>query len=345
MNFGPGNGGESDVLGAAFFPGAPEAAGAAAIEVRPGEEAGHIDIMLRRARTVAVRGRVVRPAAVANYYSSIMVTQFSGNSSGPSGGGSVDSQGDFQLRLAPGSYEFSWQAMQDNKRWVARRPVQVGATDMEGIELRAEPPMDVKGALRVEGSSRYPITVIRATLQGDNRGYGGAAATKEDGAFTINNVEPGVYTVNVNTPPDLFVKSVRCGNADVGASGVDLSGGAPCDLSITLSSNGGEIDGKVDLGDQTAPDLMMITLVPAGSRKDDSLFKTAITKPDGAFDIRTIAPGSYKVYAWAIPVDQNELRYNPDFFKPYESLGQSVQISEGGKETVTLKPIVKPAEK
>ena len=42
--------------------------------------------------------------------------------------------------------------------------------------------------------------------------------------------------------------------------------------------------------------------------------------------------------------DWNAVRYDPDFLKPYEALGQTVQISEGASEHVTVKLIKKPAE-
>ena len=49
------------------------------------------------------------------------------------------------------------------------------------------------------------------------------------------------------------------------------------------------------------------------------------------------------MYAWE-DADRDAVHYDPDFLKPYEALGQAVQISEGSSERVTVKLIKKPAE-
>ena len=80
-----------------------------------------------------------------------------------------------------------------------------------------------------------------------------------------------------------------------------------------------------------------------GSIRKLALFKTGGVSQQGSFTISGIAPGAYKLYAWE-DVDTNAVRYDPDFLKPYEALGQTVQISEGASEHVTVKLIKKPAE-
>ena len=346
VNFNSGAQANTDSLAPAFYPGASDPAAAAPLEVRPGEEVRGIDLILRRTQTYTVSGRVFKPVGASNAILPVMVTQVSSGSRMMSGGGINDSQGNFQLRLRPGAYELSVQAMVENKRWSVRRPIQVGASDIEGIELRPAPPVDVNGVFRIEGTSKYPLSQPRVVLESANLGgYGGMGNTREDGSFTLKDVEPGIYRVSVTAAQDLYVKSVRCGSADVGEAGIDLAGGGACDLTVTLSSNGGQINGKIEADEQTVAGGLVVTLVPTGARRDASLFKTGMMQRDGSFRIQAIAPGAYKVFAWAGAVNLNAVRYDPEFLKPFESLGQSVQISEGGKETVTLKPILVQPEK
>jgi hypothetical protein len=136
------------------------------------------------------------------------------------------------------------------------------------------------------------------------------------------------------------VKSVRCGATDVTESGVDLTGGAGCDLAITLSANGGQIDGQVQNESGNPAPGARVTLVAQGTRRDD-LFKQTSTDVNGHFKITVVPPSNYRLYAWE-EVDSNAVRYDPDFIKPFENQGQSIQISEGDKQTVNLKRIAAP---
>jgi hypothetical protein len=108
-----------------------------------------------------------------------------------------------------------------------------------------------------------------------------------------------------------------------------------------MSANGGQVEGQVQDDKSQPAQGAMVTLVPVGARRDD-LFNVAGTDTSGHFKIVGIAPGSYRLYAWD-GADVNAVRYDPDYVKPFEGSGQSVQVSEGGRENVSLKLIVVPA--
>jgi hypothetical protein len=263
----------------------------------------------------------------------------------------TDQQGAFQLRgLAPGSYSIASQATVEGGRYSGKVQVQVGSGDISGLEIRPMPPIDVNGSMRLEGSAVLRASQIRVMLQGQTPGIGSggaSAAAKDDGTFVLKNVDAGAYKVTVSplmvasgqTAARLFVKSVRCGNAEVSETGVDFSNGGACDLSIVLSSNGGEISGTIEqMGE--APSMPMVVLLPAGSRRDSSLIQMTSAGSSGSFKFTGIAPGAYRVYAWdSMGVDLSAVEYDPDFVKPYESQSASVEISENSHESVTLSVI------
>jgi hypothetical protein len=88
---------------------------------------------------------------------------------------------------------------------------------------------------------------------------------------------------------------------------------------------------------------VLVTLFPAGPRRDSPFFQEAVAGPSDAFRLTGIAPGSYRLFAWESGrVDLNEIRYDPSFLTPYESQGQEVQISENAQENVTLKVVKVP---
>jgi hypothetical protein len=139
-----------------------------------------------------------------------------------------------------------------------------------------------------------------------------------------------VYQVSAEAPEELYLKAVRWGDRDVMQSGLDLTqGAAESKLVVVLSANGGQIDGVVE-DDQSAPAVeAMVTLVPPSGTPSRSLFKSALTSPAGHFHMQGIAPGSYKLFAWEA-VDINELMYNPDFLKPFDS--QALRYRKAAKK-------------
>jgi hypothetical protein len=206
--------------------------------------------------------------------------------------------------------------------------------------------MDIAGQIRIEGKTSGKLSRVSVLLDSGSHGaWGDRSGTKEDGSFALPGLEPGVYQVTAQAPEDLYLKAVRWSDRDVMQSGLDLTGGAAeSRLVVVMSANGGQIDGVVE-DDQSAPvAVAMVTLVPAGAAASKSLFKTAMTSPAGHFHMQGIAPGSYKLFAWE-DADPNQVMYDPDFLKPFDSQAQSVEIAEGSRKSVQLTLIKQAAEK
>jgi hypothetical protein len=316
-----------------YYPGISDPSGAAAVELAAGQDMRGVDFILRRAHGVSVRGHVAKPAGAPTVSVGLSASAMGGISNNTN-----DPEGKFELRgVPPGAYTLTARTNVASKMYVANRILQVGGGDIEGIELVLAPPVDLSGVVRIEGDTAVKLSQLQVLLQAPRQTSQGRV--NDDGTFEIRNLEPEVYRANA-AGAGLFIKSVRCGTTDVTESGIDLTGGAGCDLAITLSANGGQIEGQVqdEYGNQ-APGAR-VTLVAQGTRRED-LFKQAGTDGNGHFRMTAVAPGSYRLYAWD-DVDVNAVRYDPDYIKPFESRGQSVQISEGDNQTVTLKRIPAP---
>jgi hypothetical protein len=132
-------------------------------------------------------------------------------------------------------------------------------------------------------------------------------------------------------------------NRDVTDKDLDLTLAIPAgEMVVTLSSNGGQLDGTVQNENSEAAVDVLVTLIPESSRRGLAyLYEISTTDQKGHFIIKGIKPGEYKVFAWEkIPPGSYQ---DPDFMKPLESKGEAVSIKENVHETVQLKII--PIEK
>jgi hypothetical protein len=272
---------DDETFAASFYPAASDPSGAAALDLRAGQELRGIDLVARRTRLVTARGRVVKPVGA-----SLVLLVIGMNMDG----GSMNTQnqvtdpdGKFELRgMAPGSYGLSVSAMVGGKRFTARyQTLQVGATDIDNIELRPVAPVELKGAIRIEGNTDTKPSQVTVKLNGRSGGVtstlslpprpAGMApvsvpgAVADDGTFSLN-ADPDFYRISATAPGSLYLKSAACGGRDVIETGIDLSSGG-CDLTVVMSANGGQLEGQVtDADSQPAPSAQ-VTLVAAGVRK------------------------------------------------------------------------------
>jgi hypothetical protein len=159
----------------------------------------------------------------------------------------------------------------------------------------------------------------------------------------VKPVSPDEYDVNIpNLPDDYYLKSIRLGHLDVTDTGVDFTQGIlASEMVVTISSNGGQVEGTVQNEKSEAAIGATVTLVPEASRRSlGYLYKVAAADGNGHFTLTGIKPGKYKVFAWE-EVEPMAYR-DPDFLKPYEWAGEAVSIEEKGRQVVQLKSI--PAE-
>jgi Carboxypeptidase regulatory-like domain len=337
---------EAESFMPAFYPGAADASGATPLNVTPGQQLQGLNLALRKARLATIRGRVIAPAGAENLVVGLMVVSGQGSSSTMR---SVqDKDGKFELfGIAPGPVFLTGGYTLNRERNEMRLPLTVGSSDINGVELRPMSPMEIAGRMQIEGDTKVQLPQIRVALAGAAGGYSfvGDATVKEDGSFTFHNVAPGTYSVSCNGIRDLYLKSVRWGEADITDGELDVTNGLPpnAQLSIALSAAGGEITGVVNNDKDTPADSATVTLVPVGRHQSRPFYKQASTNDAGHFDIRGVAPGSYKLFAWD-KVDFNAVVYDPDFLRPYDGTGVGVEVHENDKKTQDLKLIVTPQD-
>ncbi len=333
-----------------YFPGTSDATQASPIQIAPGAELRGIDLRLLRIPTIRIRGKVLN-AVTGRPGRGTMVGLLTRND--PYTGrnfSAVEADGSFEIRgVIPGSYELNANWSEGEQRYSASQPLEVANAPIEGLQLVIAPGVEISGRLQVEGQADLSTAEFRVSLQApENRMMfgGGMSLVKNDGSFSMRNVNPGRYRVSFyggGGVEDLYLKSARMGDADVLDTDLDLRPGqAAAQLELVASSKSARVEGSVT-DDQSKPlSGVQVVLVPDSSRRSITrLFKNIATDQQGRFTLRGIAPGEYKLFAF----DDLEFgaQYDPDFLKQHEEKGKTLSLRESSQESVTMKltPVTK----
>jgi hypothetical protein len=163
-------------------------------------------------------------------------------------------------------------------------------------------------------------------------------ATAPDGTFTVDNVLPGEYRVQVGgLQSDFYIKEVRFGGQDALNQRLRLSASAQGILDVVVSTRVSRIQGTItDETSRPVPNVQAL-LVPDQYRDRPDLFRNVTTDSSGRFLMEGVAPGNYKVFAWEAM--EQFAYYDPDFLKRYEQSGQPVKVSESSSQTVQVRLI------
>jgi protocatechuate 3,4-dioxygenase beta subunit len=343
----PNIGGGWQTYAPAYYPSANDPAGAKALELSAGANLNGIDFTLTKTRSVRLRGRLVLTGTLSPIASeeirliprneSFLSSQFWSYS---------DPQGIFQFRgVIPGSYNVLAQASEGGKMYSTRQAVDVregGPLDLI-VELR--PGVELKGRVRVEGRPLDSLSDVHVFLQLDAslRSDGGTSGTvRRDGNFALSNIGAGYYRLNIfGLPEDYYIKSAVLADRDGLDSPLDFTESVLGSLEIILSSNGGQIEGVVlNSAEQPFIGAKVVAVPDEPRRAQTRLYKEVATDQYGRFNIKGIAPGGYKLFAWE-EVESGACQ-DPEFLKVFEALGEPRAIRERSRESAQLKVI--PAE-
>jgi hypothetical protein len=311
-------------------------AGASEITVGAGVEISGIDFHFARVHTVRVEGKVtnitssrvavsLRPADGSEGLDwALRRQQF------------ADARGRFVFTgVMPGQYLLLAQSGTQENYTAGVSVISVGDKNTAGIVLPLGSLPSLTGTVVTEDLDTRALG-LRVALQPiapqQRMTFGGRPGeVQENGSFRIDWVGPGRYRVRVaGLPAEAYVKSVRLGQTEIADGVLDFTRGAGVgDLSITVSGKAGEIDGKALKKDAPAPGTTVV-LIP-DQRDSYNLYKTVVADMNGAFSIKGITPGNYKLFAW------DSAEYNawtdPDFLLPFEDQGQSIAVREGDRLT------------
>jgi protocatechuate 3,4-dioxygenase beta subunit len=324
------------------YPSATDSTGAVPIDVAAGQSVAGIDIRLRKSAVVRVKGQVAGNIP-SRPYDQIQISLQSmdpANSMFSFGGsGNVDKKGNFELlNVHAGSYRLTAISFQGVPQTLGSQPIEVGNEDIKDITIRLIPPTDLPGRVIVEGQAPQPAPAMQIQFYtSDTISFGSSdTSVGDDGTFTLNSVTPAKYSLSIHPLPDgAYLRTIRIGDQEMPANAIDLSGGVSGQLQVYLKMSAGEIDGVVHDDDGQPAGGAVVTVAPdPPNPEQEQLYHRSETDQNGTFQVKNVAPGNYRVYAW------EDLEYgaqlDPDLLKAHSSRSERVTIDESGKAQVTL---------
>ena len=338
-----------------FYAGTSDPDQASPVDVRPGDEVHEVNFTFLVSPAVCVRGRAtlqstsktVLPASIelvprAGWRLAWAVTVGHYSTSGQ------NDQGEFQIcSVPPGSYSAFANAndRSQEKFFFGRSSVEIGNTDVEGVNILVDPMFDIRGRVRTDPAAQLDLSRLGIHLSSlDKEESGAYAPVSADGNFVIHNVFDDSYRLQVNGfPEEFYLKSARLGGADVLDSGLTVNyGPSPGILDVVLSSDGGRIDGSVASDEKPVAGALVVLVPDAVHRNHDELYRWTKSDPLGRFTMLGLPPGDSTLYAFDRMEDESYK--DPHFLKLLAGRGTLVQIERKQQQSVQLNLIQKVDE-
>jgi Carboxypeptidase regulatory-like domain len=332
-----------------YYPNTTDTSKAEAISVGPGDEIRAVDFFLRPSHMVTVSGRMISTGAVPpSAWGTIWLR--------PRGSGLAQAlhgiDDNFQMKdgsfvipnVPPGSYVLgaNWMDRETREMHTARRQLDVGNSDLEGVTLVISRGADIPGRVIWEGASASDFDELYINLEavGDEESGVPSQMAKQDGTFRFKNIPEGTYRPAIfarGMRGKFFLKSARYGTTAVGDAGFAVQPGAELSLELTLSSRAPQLTGVILNADSLPAVGATVVLVPDPPHRDaQHKYETAVTDQNGKFTMTGITPGDYKLFSWETTEDSDADWVDPEWLKPYETKGESIHLDEADKKSVSL---------
>jgi hypothetical protein len=330
------------VYAATFYPGANSFSLATLVTVAAGRQVPGIDMTLQKTTAVHVRGQVVSVAgAMKNVKLTLQLRDYGGIAFTGMKAAESGAQGRFVLRrVTPGNYILSADWAAGDRQFSARQALDVGTSNIDDVSIQITENATMGGQIIIDSKAPVDIGKPQLTLEPRDSAptFMPTVRISDRGTFLFSNVARDKYIINVRgLAEDLYVKSMRFAGQEVLDTGLDLTRGAvEVPVEIVLSPSGGRINGVVVNSEMHAANAAQVVLIPE-AREQERLYKISSTDQYGQFELRGVAPGDYRLFAFE-NIEPGDFQ-SPDFVKRYGSSGVKVTIRDGSREAQQLKLI------
>jgi len=223
--------------------------------------------------------------------------------------------------VPPGRYTLRAEVQDNGRTAYAKSEIDMGATDTEASLTLQEPPK-LTGAVELEGGGSLPPG-FAVTLTADDTGRSVPAAVSPDGKILFPAIAPQRYRVSLMRAEDFYLKSWSVEGARRDGETFDINAGAVARLRLIIETGTCRIRGTVERGGHPLPGALVV-LVPGARAAEHRAVESA---SDGSYEFRGVPPGDYALFAVA---EGDDLEYaNPTAIQPYLGAAEKVHVAAG----------------
>jgi protocatechuate 3,4-dioxygenase beta subunit len=334
------------------YPQTQEIARAAAIQVKEADEVRGIDIYLKQVPVRRIRGKAVNvmSQALVNELQVLLFTRDQQNDGNFAGEIQVKkSDGSFEMTdVVPGQYiliAYWWDAA-EKRPYFGSQKIDVGESDVEGVTLVVGPGSTVSGRIVWDGRPSLEQNELYVTASPEDAGSllnSGRGRVDGNQRFTLKDLMEGGARVGImGASKDCYVKQIEFGQSNLKNDVIDVSKSGNPPLEITISSHGAKVEGAVsDEVGLPAAGVWVVAVPEAARRSLLRLFKSQTTDQYGKFELRGLAPGEYKLFAW--DGVESSAWQDEEFLKEYEARGSKFEVRDD--QTASVNPKLIAAKK
>jgi hypothetical protein len=310
----------------AYYPGTPDETKALPVHVGAGEEVRLNTMTLQQARTVQVRFRFTEPpmgepglpGRTIGIGPNMELTLSASADGGP---GQV-----ILPAMKSGTYDLM---LRSGDQFYSSVKLDVGTEniDREIVFIRGSY-IAVRGWIEDASDQRAATTAFNCRIRSDS-------STSYKRCVGQDGLLPqGRYWLELqDTAADTYVVSATVAGQDILRDGIPLE--ADSELDLVLASPGGVMQGIVRDSNGNTLSHAVVALVPdSPMRSAGPLYRSDISDIRGRFELRGIAPGSYRLFAWT-ELEGAAYR-NPEFMKEFEERGMPVRIEKGQRLSMDI---------
>lgn len=343
----------------AFHPDAAARQQAHPVRVQAGQELGGVDIVLHRRPAQYISGRVLMEdgTPAPNVY--VRWMDLSAGLSSSVSSAATGTRGEFRIGPVPsGRCRLTAtleQPGQANARRLATMDLEVGEEDLKNVEVRFPPPVTLRGRVRFAGPDAEPFAARASELRlmlvaaGDfpwmDLRHG---SVNPDATFSLEVALPDKYELSFDgelMARHLYVDSIRTASGADVSGGLEITGGAPEPIVITLRADGARVIARRPQAQNPAEECNPYRAVLVRGRNSWSgeLLNPRIETIDssGQVEFRNLPPGNYLVLG--LCGEPGERIYSREWLESIYTKAAAIRLERGETRTVTL-PDVPPPE-
>jgi len=297
----------------------------------PGQH-GQIDITMLSAPAVSVQGRVRNAPPRTGFGVMLMAEDvFEGARQYPNA--FVDpSQGTFGFRGVPaGRYRLEASVMTpvegQQVQLKAAMQVDVGGSDIDGLELTLEPGSTVTAMLHGMAENHIEPNDVQLTLRQKESSNGMHGPNKaDDGSISFGPLAAGTYWLVTRTEGRVCVQSAKLGDRDVLDSPFTVGAGADVRLDVNVSRDCGGIQLRAVSNGEPVPSAKVVLLL-SGTPKDPGDLIEDYTNDQGEYTFTGLTPGRYLLWTWS--VDEAGAYLGPASLAEVQQRATAVEVKAG----------------